>query len=76
MHSIVVKVAHVRQMIYRSMIPTVYGLDLSGQIDKYISDLYDLTHVIDWERYIYTLHDLGHVSWVGSALHKSCPTAG
>ena len=40
--------------------------DLSGE------DLYGLAHVIGWEPY--DLHDLMHVSWVGSVLFicRSC----
>ena len=38
--------------------------------DQY--DLYDVAHVVGWE--LYNLHDLGHVSWVGSALYRSCTT--
>ena len=34
-----------------------------------------LAHVTGWERYMYTLHDLGHVSRVGSVLYRSCPTS-
>ena len=33
-------------------------------------DLYELDHVAVWEPY--HLQDLGHVSWVGSVLHRSC----
>ena len=45
-------------------------LDLAGQIDLYLIcmilyDLYDLAHVAGWEPY--GRHDLGHVSWAGSA---------
>ena len=36
-------------------------------------DLYDLAHVVGWEPY--NLHDLGHVSWVGSVLNRSCTTS-
>ena len=45
-------------------------LDLSRQIDCQI--LYDLVHVAGWEPCI--LHDLAHVSWVGSVLYRSCTT--
>ena len=47
--------------------------------DRYIPDLYDLydlydlAHVAGWEPY--NLHDLGHVSWVGSVLYRSCTTS-
>ena len=36
----------------------------------YIPDLYNLAHVRGWEPY--HLHDLVHVSWVGSVLHICC----
>ena len=60
---------------------TVHDLDLPGRADRYIPDLYnlydlydlyDLAHVSGWEPQ--KLHDLGHVSWVGSVLYRSCTT--
>ena len=40
-------------------------------LDLYdLYDLYDLPHVAGWEPY--NLHDLGHVSCIGSVLHGSC----
>ena len=30
--------------------------------------MYDLAHVAGWDPY--SLHDLAHVSWVGSVLHR------
>ena len=35
---------------------------------RYIPDLYDLALVAGWEE-LNTLHDLGHVYWVGSVLY-------
>ena len=44
-------------------------------LDLYdLYDLYDLPHVAGWEPY--NLHDLGHFSCVGSALHRPCTTTG
>ena len=45
------------------IIPTNHDLDISGQKKL---DLYDPAHIAGWEPY--KLHDLGHVSWVGSVL--------
>ena len=45
------------------LIPVLYDL----------YDLYDLAHVAGWDE-PYNLHDLGHVSWVGSVLYRSCST--
>ena len=39
--------------------------------DQY--DLYDLAQLAGWEPYI--VHDLEHVSWVGSVLYRSCTTS-
>ena len=36
-------------------------------------DLYRLAHVAGCQPYY--LHHLGHVSWVGSVLHRSCITS-
>ena len=44
-----------------------YVLDL---YDLY--DLYDLARDAGWEPC--NLHGLGHVSWVGSVLHRPCET--
>ena len=51
----------------RSSIPTL-DLDLSGQIVD--ADVYELAHDAGWESC--SLHDLGHASWVGSVLHRTC----
>ena len=51
------------QIVYRSF--PVHGLGFSRQIDIF-PILYDLAHVSGWEPY--SLHDLGHVSRVGSVL--------
>ena len=55
------------------------GLDLPGRADRFLIcmicmicmicyDLYDTAHVAGWEPYY--PHDLAHVSWVGSVLHR------
>ena len=44
--------------------------DLYYLYDLY--DLYDLAHVAGLEPY--NLHGLGHASWVGSVLYRSCTT--
>ena len=59
-----------------------HDLDISGQMDIYIPDLYDLYdlyalcdlahHVAGLEPY--DLYDLAHVSWVGSVRYRSCTT--
>ena len=49
-----------------------YIPDLCDLYDLY--DLYDLAHHVVG-REPYNLHDLGHVSWVGSVLHRSCTTS-
>ena len=60
-----------------SISTTVHYLDLTGSADSLdlcdLYDLYDLAHVSGWESYN-NLHDLGHVSWVGSVLKawRSC----
>ncbi|CAN0557913.1 unnamed protein product [Laminaria digitata] len=50
----------------------LHDLDISGQIYLF-TDLYDLAHVARWG--VYNLHDLGHVSWVGSVRYRSCTTS-
>ena len=43
------------------------SLSRSFRADRSIHDLYDLAHVAGWEPY--NLHDLAHLSWVGSVLY-------
>ena len=58
-------------------VPDLYDLydrydlyDLYDLYDMYeLYDLYDLAHVAGWKPY--NLHDLGHISWVGSVLYRS-----
>ena len=45
--------------------------DLYDLCDRY--DLYGLVYVAGWKPY--SLHDLAHVSWGGSALCRCCSTA-
>lgn len=66
-------VPHTRQITDRSLIPTVRGLDLAGQIySRSVYDLYDPPHVVaEWEPWkpcIITL-DLALVFWIGSVLY-------
>ena len=35
--------------------------------------IYSIAHVSGWQPY--NLHDLGHISWVGSVLYRSCTTS-
>ena len=44
----------------------------SFRADTYTPDLYSLVHVGGWEPH--NMHDLTHVSWVRSALYRSCRT--
>ena len=60
-------------MIYSHYSSTVHDLDLPRKADRLIHDLYDLAHVAGWEPF--NLHDLAHVSWVGSVSHRSCTTS-
>ena len=54
---LMIKICHAGQIGSRS----VYLYDLY--------DLYDLAHIAGW--YWYNLHDVAHVSWVGSVLYRS-----
>ena len=59
-------------MIYAHFMVYIFqGRYIPDLYDLY--DLYDLAHVAGWEPY--NLHDLGHVSWVGIVLHRSCTTS-
>ena len=51
---------------------TVHDPDLPCRADRCIPDLHDLPRVYGWEPC--NLHNLSHLSWVGSALHRSCTT--
>ena len=72
-------------MIYSHYSTTVHDLDLPGRADIFpilhdlhdlyylydLYDLYDIAHVAGWDPYS-LLHDLAHISWVGSVLYR-CP---
>ena len=54
----------------KSSIPTARSRSFKADL---LPDLYDLAHVTGWDPY--SLHDLGHVSWVGSVLYRSCTSS-
>ena len=48
-----------------------YDLDILGQM--YSWSVWSVAHIAGWGPY--SLHDLGHGSWVGSVLYRSCTTS-